>query len=326
MKFVDEVQIRVTAGNGGDGCISFRREAYVPKGGPDGGDGGRGGSVIAVGSSRLTTLADFQYHCHYQAGRGQHGRGSNMTGRDGRDIFIRVPLGTDIFDAETGELIGEITTEGQMVTVARGGHGGRGNAAFKTARNTAPRTCEPGAAGEQRKLLLVLRLMSDIGLVGFPNAGKSSLLKQLTNAIPRIAEYPFTTLVPNLGVLETEQQRITVADLPGIIRGAAQGRGLGLRFLRHIERTGLLVFVIDASQPRPFQQYRTLCAEIRAYNPAILAKPQVVCYNKIDLLKAPVMRPSSLQHFVATSALTGEGIEQLRRLLGELQSRTRCTR
>jgi GTP-binding protein len=311
MKFVDEVRIVVEAGAGGDGCVSFRREKYVPRGGPDGGDGGNGGSVFLKGSRALQTLADLTYHNRYAARSGTHGKGSDMTGARGEDAVVAVPLGTDAFDTETEQKLGEVMAEGQLLCVARGGRGGRGNAAFKTQRNVAPRTREEGKPGERRALKLVLRMMSDIGLVGFPNAGKSTLLSRITRAQPRIADYPFTTLTPNLGALTGSEIRYTVADLPGIIEGAAQGKGLGLRFLRHIERTGTLVFVIDASQPKPLTQYRALVAEIREYNPEILDKRQILVYNKIDLMTGKSPKPRVKIPFVAISALTGEGIDKL---------------
>jgi len=313
MKFVDEVTVAVIAGDGGDGCSSFRREKYVPRGGPDGGSGGNGGSVFLKGSRALQTLADLEYHNRYVAWPGGHGKGKDMTGRAGEDHVIKVPLGTEAWDGELR--LGEVTRDGELLLVARGGRGGRGNTAFKTQSNVAPRNREEGEPGEQRKLKLVLRMMSDVGLVGFPNAGKSSLLGRITRAQPRIADYPFTTLSPNLGALLGGETRFTVADLPGIIEGAAQGKGLGLRFLRHIERTGALVFVIDASLPKPLGQYRALVAEIRAYNPAILNKPGILVYNKTDLLAKLPAKPRTRLPFLAVSALTGAGIPELVALL-----------
>jgi GTPase len=321
MKFVDEVKISVEAGNGGDGCVSFRHEFKVPRGGPDGGNGGNGGSAILVGSRALATLADLQYHNRYRADRGMHGKGSDMTGRSGKDACIPVPLGTDVYDMGSGQLLGEVTADYQQLIVAQGGRGGRGNAAFKTHENVAPRKRETGQPGERRDLKLVLRVMSDIGLVGFPNAGKSTLLSKLTHAVPKIAEYPFTTLTPNLGVMEDVHLRYTVADLPGIIEGASEGKGLGLRFLRHIERTRILVFMIDASQPGPLKQYRALCAEIKAYNPEILKKQQILVYNKTDLARRTFRKPAGGVPFVAVSALTGYGMADLARLLKEAVQR-----
>lgn len=334
MKFIDEVRIEVRGGDGGDGCISFRREKYIPRGGPDGGDAGDGGSVWLLGRKSLVTLADLQYHNRYQAGNGVNGKGKNMTGASGDDALVPVPAGTDVYDAGNSELLGEVVEDGQRLLAAQGGKGGRGNAAFRTHAVVAPRIRETGKPGQQRNLRLVLRLISDVGLVGFPNAGKSTLLSRLTRAVPKIADYPFTTLTPNLGALDDDYARYTIADLPGIIEGAAQGRGLGLRFLRHIERTRILVFVIDASLPRPIQQYRALCAEIREYNPAILDKPQLLAYNKIDL-KPGLRRPAEagIHHKdhkgrkgrsvasvprVLVSALTGVGVAELAQRLREL--------
>ena len=321
MKFVDEVRIRVAAGDGGSGCISFRREKYVPRGGPDGGDGGNGGSVWLRGSPKLATLADLEYRNRYAAQRGMQGKGSDMTGRSGEDVVIPVPLGTDVYDADTNQKLGEITAEAQTLPVARGGKGGRGNAAFKTHDNVAPRTREEGTPGVQRSLKLVLRMISDVGLVGFPNAGKSTILSKITRAMPKIASYPFTTLSPNLGTLAENERRYTVADLPGIVEGAAEGKGLGLRFLRHIERTGILVFVIDVSLPKPLQQYRTLRAEIQAYNPDILEKRQILVYNKIDLVSDKIKQPRLNVPFVAISALTGTGVGTLAALIKEESGR-----
>jgi GTP-binding protein len=317
MKFVDEVRIRVEAGDGGDGCSSFRHELYVPRGGPDGGDGGNGGSVLLKGSRALQTLADLEYHNRYAAVRGTHGKGKDMTGRQGTDMVIPVPLGTDVYDCDTEQKLGEITREGDLLPVARGGQGGRGNASFKTHQNVAPRNREEGKLGQRRRLRLALRMMSDIGLVGFPNAGKSTLLSRITRAQPKIADYPFTTLTPNLGVLTGSETRYTVADLPGIIEGAAEGKGLGLRFLRHIERTGTLVFVIDASLPKPLAQYRALAAEIGRYNPEVLKKRQILVYNKMDIAPGKLARPRVKVEFVAISALTGDGIGKLVGLLNE---------
>jgi GTP-binding protein len=329
MKFVDEVRIRVEAGDGGDGCSSFRHEKYVPRGGPDGGAGGAGGSVLLKGSRALQTLADFEYHSRHAAERGTHGKGKDMTGRQGADMVIPVPLGTDVYDcglrtvnceleaADCELKLGEVTREGELLLVAHGGRGGRGNASFKTHQNVAPRIREEGKPGERRRLRLALRMMSDIGLVGFPNAGKSTVLSRVTRAQPKIADYPFTTLTPNLGVLTGSETRYTVADLPGIIEGAAEGKGLGLRFLRHIERTGTLVFVIDASQPRPLAQYRALAAEIGQYNPEVLKKRQILVYNKMDIAPGKLARPRVKVEFVAISALTGDGISKLVALLNE---------
>lgn len=312
MRFVDETEIVVKAGAGGDGCISFRREKYVPKGGPDGGDGGDGGSVILLGSDRLQTLADFEYRRRYAAERGEHGKGKNRHGARGSDVRLLVPLGTDVFDAASGDKLGELIEPGQELKVAAGGRGGRGNARFATAVNQVPRQAEAGMPGDERRLRLVLRLLADIGIVGLPNAGKSSLLAVLTRARPRVAAYPFTTLTPNLGVLTTRDFRFTVADMPGIVSGAHQGKGLGLCFLRHIERTRMIVVVVDAAAGSLEQDYRQVCDEIRRYDPTILDRPRLVALNKVDLL--PSRRPGVKLDVPScwVSALTGSGVDRLK--------------
>ncbi len=322
MKFVDEAVITVEAGSGGDGCMSFRREKYVPRGGPDGGDGGHGGSVYVTGSLHLETLADVAYRRTYRAERGRHGKGKDQHGRTGNTISFPVPLGTDVYDEEHSSLIGEVIKDGEKLLVAKGGAGGRGNARFRTSTNVAPRTREFGKPGVKKRLRLILRILADVGLVGLPNAGKSTLLSKITRAQPKIAAYPFTTLAPNLGAMRDGSEiipggiRWTVADLPGIVEGAHQGKGLGLRFLRHIERTRLLVFVIDLTSPAPLQDYHQLLAEIGLYNPEILKKRQVVVFNKVDLVKkAP--RFALDQPTVFLSALTGGGVKEFVNLLKE---------
>ncbi|MEO0071960.1 MAG: GTPase ObgE [candidate division WOR-3 bacterium] len=317
MKFVDQVVIEVEAGAGGDGCISFRREKFVPRGGPDGGNGGQGGSVYLVGNPNLQTLADLEYHCRYKAQRGQHGKGSNCDGKNGKDVYVPVPLGTDVYDADTNEFLGEILQPNQTLLVARGGRGGRGNRAFASSTNRAPRIREKGEPGEKRRLKLILRLIADIGLVGLPNAGKSTLLSKLTSAHPKIADYPFTTLTPNLGVLKSESLYFTIADMPGIIEGASAGKGLGLIFLRHIERTKIIIYVIDISQKDPLNDLTILRNEIKSYNPEILQKKQVVVFNKIDLVKRVRKVYTGLPTFYV-SALTGEGISELKEYLKTL--------
>ncbi|MEO0068030.1 MAG: GTPase ObgE [candidate division WOR-3 bacterium] len=317
MRFVDEAVISVKAGDGGRGCVSFRREKFVPKGGPDGGDGGDGGSVILKGDGHLQTLADFLYHRRYQAERGQHGMGKNRHGKNGADVILPVPLGTDVYDALTGEKLGEVLQEGQELTVAKGGKGGRGNAHFATPVDQAPRIAEPGEKGEERSLRLVLRLLADIGIVGLPNAGKSTLLRALTSARPKVADYPFTTITPNLGVLKGKNFRFTIADMPGIIKGAHQGKGLGLRFLRHIERTKMLIYLVDAARGDPKGDFQQLQEELRLYDPNLLKRPAILVLNKVDLLgkrrpKINVEMPS-----VWVSALLGEGLDRLQRLIAE---------
>ncbi len=308
MKFIDEATIFVTSGAGGNGCISFRREKYVPRGGPDGGNGGDGGSVFLIGNKKLATLYDLKLRPHYRAGRGQHGKGKNMHGRTGDDICIHVPLGVAVFD--DGKLIGEIVEAGQKLVVARGGGGGRGNAHFVTSTNRAPRKAEEGHPGDKKVLKIVLKIISDIGIVGLPNAGKSTLLKAMTNARPKIDNYPFTTLSPNLGVLRDNKKNIVIADMPGIIEGAHQGKGIGLQFLRHIERTHLLILVVDASGTNPIDQYQSLLNEFKQYDPRLLQKPRIVVFNKIDLLdRIPAVRLKENIFFV--SALKGTGVDRL---------------
>jgi GTP-binding protein len=317
MQFVDEAVIWVKAGNGGKGCISFRREKFVPRGGPDGGDGGNGGSVILRGDKRLQTLADFIYKRRYRAESGQHGMGKGRHGRNGADVILPVPLGTDVYDALSGEKLGEVLQSGQDLVVARGGKGGRGNAHFATPVDQAPKRAEPGEEGEERSLRLVLRLLADIGIVGLPNAGKSTLLRALTSAQPKIADYPFTTINPNLGVIKEKGWRWTVADMPGIIRGAHEGRGLGLKFLRHIERTRMLIYVVDGAAGNPEGDFKQLQDELGLYRPDLLRRPAILVLNKVDLLsrRRPVVRVGIPTVWV--SALLGKGLERLRKLIAE---------
>jgi GTP-binding protein len=285
--FVDEVAIHVRAGDGGRGCVSFRREKYAPRGGPDGGDGGCGGSVILEADEGLGTLLDFRYRRHYAAPRGGHGEGSDRHGAGGEDLLLRVPVGTTVRERDTGLLLGDLTRHGDRLDVARGGRGGRGNARFATSVRRAPRQAEPGEAGEERTLRLELRLLADVGVVGFPNAGKSTLVARLSAARPKIADYPFTTLVPTLGLVRLDEGRsFVIADVPGLIPGAAEGKGLGLRFLRHLERTRLLVHLLDldpATGRDPVEDWRTIQTEIEAYSPELAARPQLVAANKTDL-------------------------------------------
>ena len=315
VRFVDEVTIRVAAGSGGSGCVSFRREKFVPRGGPDGGDGGDGGSIYLVGNLHLATLADLAYHVSYRAGKGGNGKGKNMHGAKGKDAEIKVPLGTDAYDEDSGELLGSVLEDSQRLLVARGGRGGRGNARFATPIHQAPREHEEGKPGEHRKLKLVLRLLADVGIIGLPNAGKSTLLKALTHAEPKIASYPFTTLSPNLGVLRDEWLSFTLSDIPGIIQGAAEGKGLGLRFLRHIERTRLLVFVLAADED-PANAYQTLLAELASYNPDLLERKRIVVVNKMDLVSKK-SRIAGEKGILYISALKGDGIEGLKKRLTE---------
>jgi len=330
--FVDEVDIHVTAGNGGRGCLSFRREKFIPRGGPDGGNGGIGGSVYVVASPGKNTLIDFRYHPEFEARGGQHGQGGNRTGSSANDLEIEVPIGTLVFEKvsslESGsvehglELLADLTEEGQRVLVAKGGIGGRGNACFVSSTNRAPRRTEPGEPGEERFLRLQLKLLADVGLVGFPNAGKSTLIARISAARPKIASYPFTTLTPNLGVVKLSDSRsFVVADVPGLIRGAHEGHGLGDRFLRHIERTKVLIHLVDvsgASGRDPVEDFNTIIEELRLFDPRVAAKPQIVAANKIDALDDPSRLKRLEAHvkkqklpFHRISGVTGAGIDEL---------------
>lgn len=313
MKFVDEAFITVVGGKGGDGCISFHREKFVPKGGPDGGDGGEGGSVWVIGDQNLQTLADFEYKKFYKAEDGENGKGKNKHGKKGKDLMIKVPLGTDLYDAENNRLIGSILKPAESLIVAKGGRGGRGNACFATPTRRTPLIKENGEEGERKKIKLVLRLLADVGIVGLPNAGKSTLLKILTHATPKIADYPFTTLTPNLGVFRNDVISFTTADIPGLVKNAHKGKGLGLQFLRHIERTKFLLFLLDTTQ-NPLKAFEILKEEIQSYNPDILKKPRLVLFNKIDLLNKVPRFKLEEKHFYI-SALRGDGVEKLKKYL-----------
>ncbi|MDI6840714.1 MAG: GTPase ObgE [bacterium] len=307
--FLDRVKVIVKAGKGGDGCISFRREKYIPKGGPDGGDGGDGGNVVLEVDRNLNTLYHLYFTPHIKAENGQQGKGKNMHGKNGIDKVIRVPPGTVVYNCRGGvtpSLLADLTYTGERFIAAKGGKGGRGNTRFKTATNQAPRERELGEQGEAKTLLLELKLIADVGLVGYPNAGKSTLLSKVSNAKPKIAEYPFTTLKPNLGVTYIDDKKITFADIPGIIEDAHKGKGLGLDFLRHIERTRVIIYILDITQ-NPVAQYKSLKDEIREYNPIILKKPYIVGVNKIDLMKTKI----AIKDAIYISALKGDGIETL---------------
>jgi GTP-binding protein len=321
--FVDLAKIRVKGGDGGRGCVSFRREAFVPRGGPDGGDGGCGGSVYIEASRSFRTLIDQKYQQLYRARSGAHGRGKDQRGADGPDSIIQVPLGTVVKDAGTREVLADLVRAGQRALVARGGRGGRGNARFATPTHRAPRRAEPGEPGETRTLLLELKLMAEVGLIGLPNAGKSSLLARITAARPKVAAYPFTTLTPNLGVVEAAPEDaaggFVVADIPGLIEGAAGGAGLGHQFLRHIERTRLHVHVVDVSDEAedPCRALEVLEREMQAYDPVLLRVPRIVAANKLDLPHArhlPSLRERCAARGIPlfpVSAITGEGVEAL---------------
>jgi GTP-binding protein len=313
--FVDQATIRVYAGAGGSGAEAFRREKYVARGGPSGGDGGRGGDVVLEADDQLSTLLDYRYQEHYRAERGQHGEGKNRTGRSGEDLVLRVPPGTYVTDAETGESVGELLEPGDRLVVAKGGRGGRGNAAFASPTNRAPRKWEPGELGEERRLSLELKLIADVGLVGLPNAGKSTLLSAVSAARPKVADYPFTTLQPNLGVVQLSGSRTFVlADIPGIIEGAHEGKGLGLQFLRHIERTRVLAFMIPADSEDPAAELETLRAELAEYSAELADKPFSVVLTKADLLgpdddvEAPPA-PEAWATFVLSS-VSGRGVDE----------------
>lgn len=314
--FIDQAEIEVEAGTGGSGAEAFRREMAVPFGGPSGGDGGRGGHVILRADPNLATLMDFRYRQHYRAERGQHGQGKNRTGRDGRDMELRVPIGTVVRDVETGQVLGELVEPDQTLIVARGGRGGRGNAAFATPTRQAPRRWEPGEEGERRRIALELKLIADVGLVGQPNAGKSTLLTAVSAATPKVADYPFTTLSPNLGVVELSERRtFVVADIPGIIEGAHEGRGLGLRFLRHIERTRTLAYLIPVDAADAQAEYGLLRNELAAYSAELAAKPHCVLLTKLDLLgpdaAVPVLDAPEAWGVFEVSAATRRGLAEL---------------
>lgn len=289
-KFIDEAKISVRSGNGGNGCLSFRREKFVPKGGPNGGDGGKGGDIIIAADENISTLIDFKYKKHYIAQRGEHGKGKNQHGRNGEDLVIPVPVGTVVKDSNTGQVIADVTRNEQKVTIAKGGRGGRGNARFATSTNQAPRYTEPGEEGKELVLSLELKLLADAGIIGFPNAGKSTLISRISAAKPKIADYPFTTLVPNLGVVRLEEGRsFVIADIPGIIEGAHEGTGLGIRFLKHVERTRLLVHLLDLSPVsgrNPANDYEVMNRELEKFSPELAMKPQLVVLNKMDITEA----------------------------------------
>lgn len=316
MTFIDRAVIRVVAGTGGSGAVAFRREKFVPKGGPSGGDGGDGGSVYVKAAPHLSTLLDYTYQTIWRAERGQHGKGGNKTGRSGEDLYLPVPLGTEVRDATTGELLGEVLEPDRVICVARGGRGGRGNARFATPTHQAPREWEPGQEGQDRQIELVLKLIADVGLLGEPNAGKSTLLSVVSAARPKIADYPFTTLSPNLGVVGLSDSRsFVMADLPGIIEGAHAGKGLGDRFLQHVERTRVLAYLVPLDRPDLQAGYDMLRREARAFSPTLAAKPHVVVLTKADLLPAgtapPPLSAPEARVVLTISAVAKQGVDQL---------------
>jgi len=323
VKFVDFVRISVASGGGGNGAVSFRREKYVPKGGPDGGDGGRGGNVVVRADKNLSTLLDYQYKRIYHAPRGTPGMGARKTGPSGDDVILRVPVGTLVRDLSTGETLADLAAHGDEVVAARGGRGGRGNSAFATSTNQTPRSAEPGGPGEEREIELELKLLADVGLVGLPNAGKSTLISVISAARPKIADYPFTTLVPNLGIVRVDEGHgFVVADIPGLIEGAHLGKGLGVQFLRHIERTKVLVFLLDATRPDPGEDYELLVNELRQFNADLPKKPTLVAFTKIDSCEPRLLaglrkkKPGRHRTFLI-SAVSGDGVPDLVRGMWE---------
>ena len=318
MSFVDRVEVQVEAGTGGSGTASFQRFKYVPKGGPDGGDGGNGGQAYVQGDSNLTTLLDYRYRTIWKAERGMHGKGKNMTGATGDDVVLPVPLGTIIKDTKTGDLLGEVLVSGQLILVAKGGRGGRGNTRFTSSTHRAPREWEPGEAGQERTIEFELKLIADVGLVGEPNAGKSTLLSVVSAARPKIADYPFTTLEPNLGVVSMGDSRTyVVADIPGIIEGAHQGKGLGLQFLRHIERTRVLAFMVPVDAPDSQAAFDRLRREVQADSGPLYRKPFLVVQSKRDVLppeeEVPTIVAPDAVAIVVISAAAGTGLDELKR-------------
>ncbi|MCF7793885.1 MAG: GTPase ObgE [Candidatus Cloacimonetes bacterium] len=330
--FIDYSRIKVQSGKGGNGCVSFRREKFVAKGGPDGGDGGKGGDVIAVGNENINTLVAFRYNKLFKAKSGQHGQGSNRTGATGENIYLDLPLGTILFDITDGkhDRIGEVIEHGQEIVLAEGGNGGRGNARFKSATNRAPRTAKPGGNAELKEIELELKLMADVGLVGFPNAGKSTLLSKLSDAHPKIANYKFTTLEPSLGVVQvSDYESFVMADIPGIIEGAHDGKGLGDQFLRHIQRTRTLLFLIDINSNDPFQDYQVLKKELHMYDPFLDKKPHLIVLSKMDTLpeedKNEMLKlltrefeTNLHEHVYSISSTSGENLNKLKRTLFEM--------
>lgn len=315
--FVDYVEIEISAGDGGQGCVSFRREKFIAKGGPNGGDGGSGGDIIAIADPNLTTLLDYRYKRHYKAEKGKPGEGGLKTGRSGRDTELRFPVGTLVIDREQGQAIADLDKPEAREIIARGGRGGRGNTSFKSPTNQAPREAQPGQSGELRKLALELKLLADVGLVGQPNAGKSTILAAFSAARPKIADYPFTTLVPNLGIVRLQEYKSCVmADIPGLIRGAAKGKGLGHQFLKHIQRTRLLIYVIDVNEPDIEQTYNILRQELAGFDDTLLRRPFFIAVTKIDTKNKNELKnlvENRNDDYIFISAVTGQGANLFRR-------------
>ena len=316
--FIDQATITVKAGNGGNGIVSFRREKFIPKGGPDGGNGGRGGSIVFRADRQLTTLMDFRYKRHYSAAHGGHGQGANRTGRSGDDVVLRVPCGTILQDTETGKVLADLVEDGDEAVVAKGGKGGRGNAEFATSIIQAPRKAEHGIPGEAKSIQLELKLLADVGLVGLPNAGKSTLISRISAAKPKIADYPFTTLIPNLGIVRySDYKSFVVADMPGLIEGAHAGKGLGIQFLQHIERTRVLVLLIECTSEDPKAHYAMLLNELKSFNETMLEKPRIVALTKMDLADDKLRKKTVKVKFgrgipvIPISAVAGEGLKEL---------------
>jgi GTP-binding protein len=322
ISFIDQATITVRSGSGGNGVISFRREKFIPKGGPDGGNGGKGGDVIIRVDKQLSTLMDYRYKKSYHAGNGGHGQGANRTGKNGDDVILRVPPGTLIKNSENGEILADLLNDNDDIIIAKGGKGGRGNAEFKSSTLQAPRKRETGVPGEEKDLQFELKLLADIGLVGFPNAGKSTLISRISAAKPKIADYPFTTLIPNLGIVYYgEEKSFVVADMPGLIEGAHHGKGLGIQFLRHIERTRVLTFLIPVTSEDPKSEYLTLVKELKAYNADLALRPHIIAFSKVDIADESGRKDLHRIKFgkripvIFISAVAGEGLKELTDLM-----------
>jgi len=320
MKFLDEAKIYIRSGDGGNGCVSFRREKFIPLGGPDGGNGGRGGSVIAQCVSGLNTLIDFRYQQHFKAKKGQHGMGSQCAGEGAPDMIIKLPVGTQILEDDRETLVADFTEVGQSMVLAEGGRGGLGNLCFKSSTNQAPRTATPGVEGEERWLWLRLKLISDAGLLGLPNAGKSTFLAAVSRAKPKIADYPFTTLAPQLGVVKVDDREFVLADIPGLIEGAHEGIGLGTRFLGHVERAGILLHLVDGTQEDIVGAYKTIRKELKAYSPELAKKAELLALNKCDALtpedikeKCAALKKASKKKIWPISGVSGDGVKAVLR-------------